>query len=344
MRLPEELLAAIQREVEDIDRRALTRSSAELTRRYRAADFSTPAIQTGEQRAAYLTARLPATFAANWRVFSEIRQRAPDTVITSFLDLAAGPGTALFAAAEVFPTVRQATLMESDSAWIDLGQRLAAGHSNAALHHAEWRCCDLRTPFECSSHDLVVMSYALGELPGSAAEALLSRAWRLAKQFLVVIEPGTMRGFDVVHSARAFLLTQNAGILAPCPHRAACPMAGTRDWCHFVQRLERSSAHRQAKTASLAYEDEKFSYVAASREIFPPPAARIVRHPRKHGGHVQLTLCAGDGSRIETVFPDADSLTAFGDNMMDLSTRPPAARAGYAQGRDLGEHLTKFWR
>jgi ribosomal protein RSM22 (predicted rRNA methylase) len=300
MRLPDKLLAAIQREVEDIDRRALARSSEELTRRYRAADFAAPPIQTPQHRAAYLTARLPATFAANWRVFSEIRQRAPQVAIASFLDLAAGPGTALFAAAEIFPALRQATLIESDPAWLDLGQRLAAGYSLAALHQAAWRCCDLRTPFKCSSHDLVVMSYALGELPKSAAEEVLSRAWLLAKQFLVVIEPGTMRGFGVIHSARAFLIAQRAGILAPCPHCDACPMAGTRDWCHFVQRLERSSAHRQAKTASLAYEDEKFSYVVASRESFPPPAARIVRHPRKHSGHVQLTLCAGTGSRIET--------------------------------------------
>jgi NTE family protein len=30
--------------------------------------------------------------------------------------------------------------------------------------------------------------------------------------------------------------------------------------------------------------------------------------------------------------------------MMDLSTRPPAARAGYAQGRALAEQLTEFWR
>ena len=35
---------------------------------------------------------------------------------------------------------------------------------------------------------------------------------------------------------------------------------------------------------------------------------------------------------------------AFGDNLMDLSTRPPAARAGYDQGRALAEQLTEFWR
>ena len=79
-------------------------------------------------------------------------------------------------------------------------------------------------------------------------------------------------------------------------------MAGTRDWCHFAQRLERTSAHRQAKTASLAYEDEKFSYLVAARTTVAPVSARIVRHPRKHSGHVQLTLCTRDpGIQTRTV-------------------------------------------
>ena len=120
MRLPEGLLAAIQREVKDVDRKRLARAAAELTRCYRSADFSAPPIRTQEDRAAYLTVRLPATYAANWRVFSEIRQLASGVEIGSVLDLATGPGTALFAAAEVFPTLRQATLYDSDAAWLDV--------------------------------------------------------------------------------------------------------------------------------------------------------------------------------------------------------------------------------
>jgi NTE family protein len=50
------------------------------------------------------------------------------------------------------------------------------------------------------------------------------------------------------------------------------------------------------------------------------------------------------GSRVETILPDSNSLDAFGTNLMDLSTRPPAARAGYDQGRALAEQLTEFWR
>jgi len=49
------------------------------------------------------------------------------------------------------------------------------------------------------------------------------------------------------------------------------------------------------------------------------------------------------GSRVETIFPDSDSEHMFGVNAMDLSLRPPAARAGYSQGRALAEQLTEFW-
>jgi NTE family protein len=50
------------------------------------------------------------------------------------------------------------------------------------------------------------------------------------------------------------------------------------------------------------------------------------------------------GSRVETIFPDSDSEHMFGANAMDLSLRPPAARAGYNQGKALAERLTEFWR
>jgi len=50
------------------------------------------------------------------------------------------------------------------------------------------------------------------------------------------------------------------------------------------------------------------------------------------------------GSRVETIFPDSNSEHMFGANAMDLSLRPPAARAGYHQGRALAEPLAELWR
>jgi NTE family protein len=39
------------------------------------------------------------------------------------------------------------------------------------------------------------------------------------------------------------------------------------------------------------------------------------------------------GSRVEVITPDVDSRAAMGTNQMDLATRIPSARAGFAQGR-----------
>lgn len=309
MRLPEELLAAIEREAEKVDRAALVRASEELTRRYKSADFSARILKSEAHRAAYLAARLPATYAANWRVFSEICRLAPQaqSETTSALDLGAGPGTALWAAVDVFPGLRQATLVESDESWLKLGRRIAADSPHSFLRQGRWVRHDMRTPPDCPVHDLVVISYALGELSPKAAKTLLFQAWKLASRFLVVIEPGTPRGFGVVHAARAALIADIAAdaeesrILAPCPHRDACPMAATSDWCHFAQRVPRTSLHRRLKGGALAYEDEKFSYIVASRNHLPAALSRIVRHPQKHSGHVQLTLCTQCGIENRTV-------------------------------------------
>ena len=70
------------------------------------------------------------------------------------------------------------------------------------------------------------------------------------------------------------------------------------------------------------------------------------RHPQEWG--MQLAAQVDDlragGSGVETIFPDGNAWDAFGSNMMDPSTRPPSARAGYNQGNALAEQLTEFWR
>jgi NTE family protein len=70
------------------------------------------------------------------------------------------------------------------------------------------------------------------------------------------------------------------------------------------------------------------------------------RHPMEWRMQLaaQVDELRAGGSRVETIFPDSNSLDTFGVNMMDPSTRPPAARAGYNQGRALAEELAEFWR
>jgi ribosomal protein RSM22 (predicted rRNA methylase) len=310
MRLPTELLEAIQQETDRVDRRRLVQATAQLSEHYKDADFSTPAISSEAHRAAYLAVRLPATYVAIHRVLSEIKLRAPQAEINSLLDIGAGPGTVLFAANEEFP-LQQATLIEVDSEWLALGKRLAAQSQSTVVREAQWLKQDLRSGFSCPAHDLVVISYTLGELPRAAADAVLRKAWSCASKFLVIIEPGTPRGFSVVNTARTSLIGNTAmanaaQIIAPCPHQSACPMAAAGDWCHFSQRVERGSLHRQLKSGTLGYEDEKFSYLIAAKPDGSlavsdgnadalPAVSRIVRHPGKHSGHVKLSLCTPQG-------------------------------------------------
>lgn len=83
-----------------------------------------------------------------------------------------------------------------------------------------------------------------------------------------------------------------------------------------------------------------------ARVLVLSPFGGRSRHPLEWGMHLaaQADELRAGGSRIETIFPDGDSRNAFGANMMDPSTRPPAARAGYSQGRALAGRLTEFWR
>ena len=87
-------------------------------------------------------------------------------------------------------------------------------------------------------------------------------------------------------------------VAAPCPHQLDCPLAGG-DWCHLPAHVERSALHRAVKGGELSYEDEKFSYVLATRLPVEPYAARVIRHPMIRKGLVGLPLCQADGTAAQ---------------------------------------------
>jgi NTE family protein len=82
------------------------------------------------------------------------------------------------------------------------------------------------------------------------------------------------------------------------------------------------------------------------RVLVLSPLGGRSRHPREWGTQLaaQVDDLRAGGSRVETIVPDSDSEHLFGASAMDLSLRPPAARAGYDQGRALAGQLTEFWR
>jgi NTE family protein len=83
-----------------------------------------------------------------------------------------------------------------------------------------------------------------------------------------------------------------------------------------------------------------------ARVLVLSPFGGRSRYPLDWGMHLaaQVDELRARGSRVETIFPEGNSEHMFGANAMDPSLRPPAARAGYDQGRALAEQLTEFWR
>lgn len=268
----------------------------ELSSRYRTAHSQSgqPFLRSPLDAKAYAAYRLPATFGAIEAVFREVHKRRPDFRPRTVLDVGGGPGTAVWAASEVWPELEHIVSLERDREMMALGEKLAGYASSHAVRHQVWRQVDISVPWESDRVDIVVAAYVMGELPASTRADWMRRLWHSTSDICVVIEPGTPPGFALVKQAGEQPASAGAHVLAPFPVEWQC-LEQERDWCHFCERVPRSRLLRAAKTAKLSYEDEKYSYVAASRIPGLPLAARVIRHPQTRSGHVRLTLCTSAG-------------------------------------------------
>jgi Predicted esterase of the alpha-beta hydrolase superfamily len=99
-----------------------------------------------------------------------------------------------------------------------------------------------------------------------------------------------------------------------------------------------NGGYRRSSNADLA--------AGYRRVLVLDPFGGRSRHPLEWGMDLatQVDELRAGGSRVETVFPDAGAGDVFNASALDPSTRLPAARGGYAQGRAIAEQLTEFWR
>lgn len=295
MQLPIQLKQAIEQEAAKIGLANLIKASAALSDNYRFRQSDDDKfIFTDAHRVAYLATRMPATFAAISKVLQKIKNLIPDLQMTSLLDLGAGPGTAAWAAISNFPELQKITLLERDPHLIRIGQSLAEKSEIEILQQAQWITQNLITTNSFSSREMIICSYSLGEMPVKAARAIVAKAFSAAEKILIVIEPGTMKGFNLIRELRDELIKSGGHVIAPCPHQLGCPML-PNDWCHFGARVERSALHRKLKSGELNYEDEKFSYLAIAKEPVKSASARILRRPQINPGMVELRLCTASG-------------------------------------------------
>jgi len=304
MELPPLLRQAVDRALDGVALADLAEAATELSQRYRA-ERRDGALHVGSRRdaLAYLAVRLPATYAAVRASFEAAAVARPDFAPKTVLDIGAGPGTALWAAADCWSGLVEALLVEASPAFRACGEQLAA---EAGLPSLTWRSANIaKDDIDSAPRDLVTLAYVLNELDPDARPRVLERLWQLTADTLIIVEPGTPAGWQRILAARGQLIDAGAHVIAPCPHLHNCPLQAP-DWCHFAERVARSRLHRQAKGAEVPWEDEKFSYVALSRKPAPAASARIIARPRKGSGRVTLKLCRPDGSAGEQLFSRRD--------------------------------------
>jgi ribosomal protein RSM22 (predicted rRNA methylase) len=303
--LPPALRLAADRLLEGVARKGLAERAARISRTYRAGGTSAAVVADQADATAYVLARLPATYAACARAFAEAAELVPGFAPKTLLDAGAGPGGASWAALQTWRSLGAATLLDSNRAFLDMAETLAAG-GPGALRDATRLRADIAAPdADWPRADLVIASYALAEIAPASQAQTVAALWAACTGLLVLVEPGTTEGWRRILAGRALLVGQGARLVAPCPHAQACPLTGPSaaagDWCHFVQRLPRSRDHRLAKGAEAPFEDEKFIYLAAARPHLETiaPGARILAPPRAAKPGLGFKLCTPDG-RLET--------------------------------------------
>ncbi|AKJ13541.1 rRNA methyltransferase [Streptomyces incarnatus] len=250
-----------------------------------------PILRDRADVAAYAAYRMPATFAAVHSALEAFAQAAPDWTPGSHVDIGGGTGAATWAVTATWPGERKVTVLDWAEPALALGREIAA--ANPDLRGARWQRARIGADLALDDTDLVTVSYVLNELSEPDRAALVDAAAAAARA-VVIVEAGTPAGYARVLEARDRLIRAGLHVVAPCPHSAACPIEPGRDWCHFSARVSRSSLHRQVKGGTLPYEDEKFSYVAATRLPAAPAPSRVIRRPQIRKGQVLLDLCEPD--------------------------------------------------
>jgi ribosomal protein RSM22 (predicted rRNA methylase) len=163
------------------------------------------------------------------------------------------------------------------------------------VHRQSYRQGDALTLLaEAQPADLVIASYAAGEIAAGELARFTQLLWAATAGALVVIVPGTPAGYEHILRMRAELITASAHVAAPCPHARACPLQPP-DWCHFAQRLPRSRDHLRVKGAEVPFEDEKFSYMVVSRAEPQSIDARVLAPPNITKSAVTAKLCTDGG-------------------------------------------------
>ena len=294
MELPIELRSLIEEKLEKSNIKELKNNSESISLKYREKSGKGNRLVTEEIEAlAYAAVRMPATYSAvNTALKNTFEIYNPE--IESVLDVGAGTGAGTWAVRN-FVDLNGSICLERENVMRNLGENLMQESEIDELRSVKWEKFNLVNSDIRYNADLVICSYVLNELNEADRRMALEKLWNATNKILLIIEPGTPQGFAEIKELRKILINKGGKIIAPCPNIEKCPMP-ENDWCHTTCRVARTKIHKMLKNGDVPYEDEKFSYIAVSKEkIEKGDFARVLRHPKIESGKITMQVCSIDG-------------------------------------------------
>ena len=265
--------------------------SFEIVNRYQNESGKGDVLINDELRSkVYAVTRFPATY----KVVSDVLEKSLlkyKEDIRTVIDFGSGSGSASLAAFNTFK-LDNITQFERDKSMINVGQSLFDGLPIHTI--SEYQDFDF-VKDECNkTADLVISSYVLNELEPNNRDEVIMKMWKATNKYLVIVEPGTPTGSEIIQRVRSLLISLGGYIVSPCPHMGNCPIK-KGDWCHFSTRVSRSKLHKALKEGDSPFEDEKYSYIVFSKKEVNRCSVRIMRHPLIYNGYISLTVCNQNG-------------------------------------------------
>ena len=198
--LPAELKAALDARLHGLSRNDAAVRAALISKTYRDGGNSS-AIRSEIDALAYALARMPATYAAVTASLNALAEIRPEFAPASLIDVGAGPGTAIWAAAEAFAVAHDFTLLDANAALRGLALDLAG--NSTRLRNIKYLGGQARAMLaETEPADLVVASYMVGEINEAERTALTELMWAKTRDTLLVVEPGTPAGYARIIALR----------------------------------------------------------------------------------------------------------------------------------------------
>jgi SAM-dependent methyltransferase len=274
--LPPDLRQNLDRLAHGMSRKALAGRAATQSRNYRAGGGSRM-IATPDDALAYAFARMPATYAAAIAAFDALREALPEFEPRSLLDVGAGPGTAAFAAGQLFGRIASFRLIDANASLRGLALTLLAAADCAPLREASYREGDaLALLANAAPADLVTAGYMAGEIPDRDLPRFTHALWAATAGALVVVEPGTPAGHARILRMRAELIT--AGAMWRRPARTPAPARCMRPTGAISPNDCRARVTTCASSAPKCRSRTRDSPMSWSRAALPSRLRRACSH------------------------------------------------------------------